>query len=620
MPPRHIELLAPARTADIARAAIDCGADAVYIGADRFGARAAAANTVDEIARLCDYAHRFRVRIYATLNTIIYEDELRQAELLAKRLWKAGVDALIVQDMAMLRLDLPPIALHASTQCDIRTAEKARFLAALGFSQLVLPRELTLDEIKEIHDAVPDTPLEAFVHGALCVSYSGDCQASYVAGGRSANRGECAQICRLPFTLTDGNGKPFGDMPRHYLSLRDLRRAEALLPMIEAGVSSFKIEGRLKDESYVKNVTAYYRQAIDKIIDKNPDIYRRSSAGESDIPFTPSLEKSFNRGFTPYFLTNGRPDMKMASMLTPKSQGEKVGKVKSVKPDGSIIVALDTPLANGDGLGYFDPTGRFTGFRVNRVEGSRIFPATRVSPRSGTVLYRNSDMEFERESSRPATRTLLVDMTLRAVGSDGIALNLTDARGINISTAIYGVGHDMARTPQTDSQQRVLAKLGGTIYQTGEIDNSSTADIFIPASALTSLRRNAFALLDRTAAITYRRDMRRKENPDTMWPAGTSLSRHDNVANTLACQVYRDHGVSGKISPATETAPRIEENPTVMTTRYCVRRELGACLRTPSGASLKGPLTLTADIAGGRRLTLRLDFDCAACRMKVVKL
>ena len=228
MTPRHIELLAPARTADIARAAIDCGADAVYIGADRFGARAAAANTVDEIASLCDYAHRFRVRIYATLNTIIYEDELRQAELLAKRLWKAGVDALIVQDMAMLRLDLPPIALHASTQCDIRTAEKARFLAALGFSQLVLPRELTLDEIKEIHDAAPDTPLEAFVHGALCVSYSGDCQASYVAGGRSANRGECAQICRLPFTLTDGNGKAFGDMPRHYLSLRDLRRAEAL--------------------------------------------------------------------------------------------------------------------------------------------------------------------------------------------------------------------------------------------------------------------------------------------------------------------------------------------------------------------------------------------------------
>ena len=207
MTPRHIELLAPARTADIARAAIDCGADAIYIGADRFGARAAAANTVDEIARLCDYAHRFRVRIYATLNTIIYEDELRQAELLAKRLWKAGVDALIVQDMAMLRLDLPPIALHASTQCDIRTAEKAHFLAALGFSQLVLPRELTLDEIKEIHDAVPDTPLEAFVHGALCVSYSGDCQASYVAGGRSANRGECAQICRLPFTLTDGNGR-----------------------------------------------------------------------------------------------------------------------------------------------------------------------------------------------------------------------------------------------------------------------------------------------------------------------------------------------------------------------------------------------------------------------------
>ena len=293
MTPRHIELLAPARTADIARAAIDCGADAIYIGADRFGARAAAANTVDEIARLCDYAHRFRVRIYATLNTIIYEDELRQAELLAKRLWKAGVDALIVQDMAMLRLDLPPIALHASTQCDIRTAEKAHFLAALGFSQLVLPRELTLDEIKEIHDAVPDTPLRG-----VCTR----------CAMRKLQRRLPGKLCRgrtkrqprrvrtdMPSAVHPyrWQRKGFCDMPSPLPALRDLRRAEALLPMIEAGVSSFKIEGRLKDESYVKNVTAYYRQAIDKIIDKNPDIYLRSSAGESAIPFTPSLEKSF---------------------------------------------------------------------------------------------------------------------------------------------------------------------------------------------------------------------------------------------------------------------------------------------------------------------------------------
>ena len=229
-------------------------------------------------------------------------------------------------------------------------------------------------------------------------------------------------------------------------------------------------------------------------------------------------------------------------------------------------------------------------------------------------------MEFERESSRQATRTLQVDMELRAVGTDGIALELTDARGINITTAMYGIGRDMARTPQTDAQQRVLSKLGGTIYKAGKIDNAPTADIFIPASALTTLRRDAFALLDRTAAITYRRDMRRKENPDTTWTAGRSLSRHDNVANSLAEQVYREHGVTGKIEPAAETTPRMEENPTVMTTRYCVRRELGACLRTPEGASLKGPLTLTADIAGDRRLTLRLDFDCAACRMKVVKI
>lgn len=620
MTPRSIELLAPARNATIARAAIDCGADAVYIGADRFGARAAAANSVDDIAALCDYAHRFRVRIYATLNTLIYEDELRQAEQLARSLWHAGVDALIVQDMAMLRLDLPPISLHASTQCDIRTPEKARFLAGLGFSQLVLPRELTLDEIRAIRDAVPGTPLEAFVHGALCVSYSGDCQASYAIGGRSANRGECAQICRLPFMLTDGDGRAVDPVARHYLSLRDLRRAEALLPMMKAGVSSFKIEGRLKDESYVKNVTAYYRRAIDCIIAEHPEEYRRASAGESDIPFTPALEKSFNRGFTSYFLNEPRPKVKMASMLTPKSQGEHAGKVKTLKPDGTIIVDADVTLANGDGLGYFDASGRFTGFRANRVEGARIFPASKVAPRPGTILYRNSDTAFERESSRPATRTINVDMRLWPIGNDGIALELTDARGISVATAMRGLTLDTARSPQTEAQQRVLTKLGGTIYRAIIIDNSATATLFIPASTLTALRRDAFTLLDRTAATAYRRDTRRKEDAQIQWPGGTNLSRHDNVANTLAEQVYRDHGVTGTIEPAAEVSPNLEEEPTVMTTRYCVRRELGACLRTPGGATLKGPLTLTADIAGDRRICLRLDFDCASCRMKVVKL
>ncbi|WP_295729038.1 U32 family peptidase [uncultured Muribaculum sp.] len=621
MPPRHIELLSPARNADIARAAIDCGADAVYIGADRFGARAAAGNPVDEIAALCDYAHRFDARIYATLNTIIYENELRDAERLATSLWRDGVDALIVQDMAMLRLDLPPIALHASTQCDIRTPEKARFLAQLGFSQLVLPRELTLDEIRAVKEAVPDTALEAFVHGALCVSYSGDCQASYFAGGRSANRGECAQICRLPFTLLDGDDRPVDSIPRHYLSLRDLRRAGSILPMMDAGISSFKIEGRLKDEAYVKNVTAFYRHAVDEAIAAAPDIYRRSSAGQSEIPFTPALEKSFNRGFTSYFLDEARPTTKMASMRTPKSQGEPVGKVVRTRPDGSIDVSLLTRLANGDGLGYFNAAGLFSGFRANRVDGSRIFPASRVTPTPGTVLYRNSDTAFEREVSRPAIRTIWLDMRLRPTSTDGIAIDLTDERGTSVTTIARDIPLSAARTPQADAQRRVLAKLGGTIYRVRDIDNRATSGIFIPASILTALRRDAIALLDRNAKINYRREPRRKEDPQVVWPSGTTLSRHANVANTLAEKVYRDHGVTGKIEPAAETSTiRSEAEPTVMTTRYCLRRELGACLRTPGCASLKGPLKLVADMSGERRLMLRLDFDCAACRMHVVKL
>lgn len=621
MSPRHIELLSPARNAAIARAAIDCGADAVYIGADRFGARAAAGNSVSDIAALCDYAHRFDARVYATLNTIIYENELREAERLATSLWHAGVDALIVQDMAMLRLDLPPIALHASTQCDIRTPEKARFLAQLGFSQLVLPRELTLDEIRAMKEAVPDTALEAFVHGALCVSYSGDCQASYFAGGRSANRGECAQICRLPFTLLDGDDRAVDRTPRHYLSLRDLRRADSLLPMMDAGISSFKIEGRLKDEGYVKNVTAFYRRAIDEAIAARPDTYRRSSAGDSELQFTPVLEKSFNRGFTTYFLDQERPTIKMASILTPKSQGEPVGKVKRTRPDGSIDVSAVTRLANGDGLGYFNAAGMFSGFRVNRVDDSRIFPATKVTPSPGTVLYRNSDTAFEREVSRPALRTLWLDMRIRPAGTDAIALDLTDERGTSVTTVARDIPLSAARTPQADAQRRVLAKLGGTIYRVRDIDNLSTSEIFIPASTLTALRRDAIALLDRNASVNYRRELRRKEDPQATWPSGNTLTRHANVANTLAEKVYRDHGVSGNIEAAAETSARRDEaEPTVMTTRYCLRRELGACLRTPGGASLKGPLTLSSDMPGDRRLRLRLDFDCAACRMHVVKI
>lgn len=615
----RLELLAPAKNIDVARAAIACGADAVYIGADRFGARAAAGNSVSDIALLCDEAHRFDVRIYATLNTLIYEHELRSVETLVGELWRAGVDALIVQDMAMLRLDLPPIALHASTQCDIRTPEKARFLAELGFSQLVLPRELTLEEIAAVRAAIPrDVALEAFIHGALCVSYSGDCQASYAVGGRSANRGECAQICRLPFTLTDGNGRPFDATPRHYLSLRDLNRTDSLADMIEAGISSFKIEGRLKDESYVKNVTAHYRQKLDRIITASDGLYGRTSVGESRFNFTPAPEKSFNRGYTSYFISKPKPGTSMASVLTPKSQGERVGTVERVNPDGSIVARLTATVANGDGMGFFTPNGEFAGFRVNRAEGSRLFPASRVNIAKGTPLYRNSDTAFERDVVKGATRLNKVDISTRTT-TQGIAIEMRDERGLSISVGGLTQRPEAAMKSQEGAQERVLAKLGGTDYEAATIDVSGTASLFIPASELTTLRRRAVELLDRTAKVAYRREKRRPERLDAIWPEGATLTRHNNVANSLAEQVYRDHGVTGHIPAAIEVSQSLDNDPVVMTTRYCLRRELNACLRTPRGSNLRAPLTLSTTLPSGAPLNLRLDFDCANCRMRVLK-
>ena len=337
---RELELLAPAANAEIAIEAILHGADAVYIGPPSHGARKAASNSLEDIKKVVDFAHQYRARVYATVNTIIYENELTGVEELIRKLYIIGVDAIIVQDMGILRMDLPPIALHASTQCDTRTVEKARFLEDVGFSQIVLARELTLEEIRKIHESV-DVPLECFVHGALCVSYSGRCHASQAVKGRSANRGACAQICRLPFTLSDAKGEVL-IKDKHLLSLKDFNLSENIEDLIEAGVSSFKIEGRLKEVGYVKNVVAYYRKKIDAVIDKYPDMYRRSSFGYSKVDFTPQLDKSFNRGFTTYFLHNRRPDA-ISSPNTPKSMGEIINDVNQ--------------LNNGDGISFFNTKG-----------------------------------------------------------------------------------------------------------------------------------------------------------------------------------------------------------------------------------------------------------------------
>lgn len=604
--PRKIELLAPARNADIAIEAIKHGADAVYIGAEGFGARAAAGNPVSDIERLTEFAHRYLARVYVTVNTIIYDNELRDVERLIGRLYRAGVDALIVQDMAVLRMDIPPIALHASTQCDTRTPAQARFLQDAGFSQIVLPRELTLDEIRAMHEAV-SVPLESFVHGALCVSYSGDCHASQVLKGRSANRGECAQICRLPYDLYDGLGNCV-EHGRHLLSLRDMNRSADIMAMLDAGVSSFKIEGRLKDAGYVKNVVSYYDRKLREITGRHPDRYCRLSAGSVDTTFTPDVRKSFNRGFTTYFLNGIEPSI--GSIYTPKSQGEPVGKV--MKSDGRMIEArLDAALSNGDGLGFFNERKEFVGFRLNRVEGSRLSPASKIMIKPGTKLYRNSDKAFDDILSKEsASRTIALDMTLRIAG-DRLVLDVADERGNAVTATIDADVTQAAQSEQTEPRRRALGKLGGTGYRLGTLDDR-VGSRFIAAGVLTALRRDAIALLDAANRMRYNRELRHPENRTAVYPA-TRLDYHYNVANSEAESFYRDHGVKS-VSPAIETvAPKKGSDVQVMTTRYCLRRELGACLKEGGGAKLPAPLVLRSG-----DITLRLDFDCAACRMHVM--
>ena len=385
---RPIELLSPARDIATAKEAILHGADAVYIGAPRFGARAAAGNTIDDIATLVEYAHFYRVKVYVALNTILRDDELAEAEKIIHDLYRAGVDALIIQDMAIMKLDIPPIPLHASTQCDNDSIQKVRFLQEAGFTQVVLARELTLKKIKEIADNT-DVPLEVFIHGALCVSYSGRCYLSRALSGRSANRGECAQCCRLPYELSDAQGNTLVK-EAYLLSLKDMNRGEYLEELLDAGVTSLKIEGRLKDAAYVKNITAYYRQLLDGIFARRSE-YRRSSAGKSEIKFTPDPNKSFNRGFTPYF--SDLPSFKtISSRFTPKSTGEYIGTITGSAGRGLKLTNAPA-MHNGDGVLYKTPQGEVGGFRVNRVSEDTIYPAEEKKLPQGTEIYRNYDRQ-----------------------------------------------------------------------------------------------------------------------------------------------------------------------------------------------------------------------------------
>lgn len=603
MKPRRIELLAPAKNADIAIDAVKCGADAVYMGASKFGARAAAGNDISEIARAIEFAHLFNAKIYVTVNTILYEQELKDVERLIRELYKIGTDALIVQDMGILRLDIPPIQLHASTQCDTRTVEKAKFLEAVGFSQIVLARELSAKEISDIHDNV-SMPLECFIHGALCVSYSGRCHASCAIKGRSANRGECAQICRLAYDMIDNKGNVIMK-GKHLLSLRDFNQSDRLEELLDAGASSFKIEGRLKESAYVKNVTAYYHQRLNDICRKHPDKYVRGAVGQVSLDFEPCLEKSFNRGFTHYFFDRRQPAEPMASFDTPKSIGEFIGTVKETKGN-RITVNGHKQLSNGDGLVYFNNRRELCGFRANKTEGNTIVPLEKIFLPEGTQLYRNFDQTFTALLAKDsATRKLAVDIRIMGL-SDGISTEMTDETGhrVTLRTPLELIP---AKTNQEEARVKAFGKLGDTHFTLRSFDAGNTADLFIPASTMTAIRRELCELLENDIRATYHFEYRRNEDKTVAAPA--SLSFADNVANSKAETFYREHETK-TIEPAMEVSARKNDNDVLMTTRYCIRREMDCCLKGKNAGRLDRNITL---VSGEVRLAV--EFDCKNCQM-----
>lgn len=632
---RPLELLAPAKNLECGIAAIDHGADAVYIGAQRFGARASAGNSVADIAELCRYAHLFGAKVYVTVNTIIYDDELEDTRRLLEELQQSGVDAVLVQDMALLaprtshlaprKSILAPrksIEYHASTQTDNRTAEKVAWLRDLGFSRVVLARELSIDEIRAIHKAVPDVELEVFVHGALCVSYSGQCYASQYCFHRSANRGECAQFCRMPFDLVDADGRVI-QHDRYLLSLKDMCRIELLEDLAEAGATSFKIEGRLKDVAYVKNVTAAYSERLNQIVHRHPDLYHRASRGHCRYSFTPNLQKTFNRGYTDYFARGRRPDI--ASFDTPKAMGEFVGTVKELRHD-TFTVAGTASFANGDGLCFLDADRQLQGFRVNRVEGNRLFPQRMPDGlRPGLRLYRNNDREFDRLLSRPsAERKIPVSLALRPT-ADGFCLSadgscLSSGDGSCISSGDVSVtmviSHQKAEKPQCENIVRQLTKLGNTPFECTSVDLPADFDYFIPSSQLAELRRLLVDKLGNGAGANGANGANEAneagangayENHKPHWPHPSHSPHLLNIANHAAAHFY---GVDAPSAYELRPTP----DAVLMQCRHCLRYAIGYCVRHGGQCpTWREPLFLR--LGDGRRF--RLEFDCAHCQMNV---
>ena len=632
MLPHQLELLAPARDAEIGIEAVNHGADAVYIGGPGFGARATADNSVQDIARLVQHAHRFNSRIFVTMNTILRDDELEPARKLAWQLYDAGVDALIIQDMGLLEIDLPPIQLHASTQTDIRTPEKARFLQDAGLSQIVLARELTLQQIAAIDAALgpQDAPgraiLEFFVHGALCVAYSGQCYISHAHTGRSANRGDCSQACRLPYEVKDSQGRIVAH-DKHVLSMKDNNQSDNLRQIIDAGVRSFKIEGRYKDMAYVKNITAHYRVLLDEILEERPELGRASS-GECTFFFRPDPDQNFNREFTDYFVNGRKEDI--GAFDTPKNPGRPIGYVTAT---GANFVELQTDdpatvIHNGDGLCYLDLQKELVGLQINRAEAVnkkglwRVFPKDPMEGfkdlRKGVQVNRNRDMDWVRGLEKKSAERRIGAWLRLEESASGLTLTVTDEDGHSGQATLPGPLQDAKDPNQAENKLREnLSRLGDTLFQPLDVALNLNGPRFVPASQLNALRREAVERLEATRAAAWHRLPRAKPvEPPVPYPEDT-LSYLANVFNHKARDFYAKHGV--KVIAAAYESHEEEGEVSLMITKHCVRFSLSLCPKQAKGVTgVQG--TVKAEpmqlINGKEKLTLR--FDCKPCEMHVV--
>ena len=603
-----LELLSPAKNLDFGREAINHGADALYIGAPAYGARAAATNTLEDIEALVKYAHLYGSKVFVTTNTLLFDNEIENAVRMIHQLYSIGVDALLIQDMGLLECDLPPIELHASTQCHNASVERIKFLEQAGFRRVVLARETSLEQMCEIRQAT-HLDLEAFVHGALCVSYSGQCYMSQYLNKRSGNRGCCSQPCRSTYDLYDGDGRLL-IKEKHLLSLRDFNASQQLRSMIDAGITSFKIEGRLKDLSYVKNITAYYRQLIDSMMDG----HEKASSGTCTFSFCPDPDRTFNRGYTDYFLRERQP---MANFATQKSLGKHIGKVSSVGRN-SLTISGTESFANGDGLCYFDVDGRLQGFLVNGVQGHTVTPNQMPDLKVGTTLWRNQDQQFEKQlQGKSAERKIGVEMLFSAI-PNGFALRLTDEEGLSVTHQVAAEHQESHNNGGTESPiVKQLSKLGNTPFVASTIVDETQGRYFLPAGTLNQLRREAVDRLIALRIAHHHPSDSPYSDSGAPYPTDT-LDYRANVINDKAESFYKQHGVK-KIERGLEQTEDYDDK-SLMTTKYCLRYELGCCLQGKNSSKPQLDIKPTATLLlrnNDRRF--RLQFDCRNCQMLIYK-